>query len=440
MISYHQRITTMTTSDLDTFLPLVRKTYDDDSATNRPTVSVVIPTLNEAKNLPLVLPFLPMDWVDEVILVDGRSTDNTIEVALELIPSIKIVREYRKGKGVAMRAGYAASACDIIVLLDADGSNDPREIPSFIKRLMQGADMVKGSRFAVGGGTTDMTWVRKTGNRGLALVSNILFGKNFTDLCYGFHAFWRYCLDVLEIEKYDGFEIDTGLYLQAMRKNLRIVEEPSFEGERFHGSSNLNAIRDGIRVLKTILRERFTPSISVNHIPGFRGYKYGRSADNPFIEHASGFETLLSRVQWLLFSQVDRQSLIARILQMTLQDIDAVSGALMLLDNSGKLTESFLVHGESVRSGGSAVPVEVLNDGLAGWVLKNRKPALVSNTDEDPRWLRLEYPDAEYSKSVLAVPLMLGSKIFGVLTLTRPSERQFTESDLLSVQRASLMA
>src|SRR4030095_15685068 len=98
----------------------------------------------------------PFDWVDEVILVDGLSTDGTAEIATRLLPSIKVVLEKKRGKGVALQAGYKAASGDIIIVLDCDGSNDPREIPRFVSALMQGADLVKGSRFAPGGGTTDM--------------------------------------------------------------------------------------------------------------------------------------------------------------------------------------------------------------------------------------------------------------------------------------------
>src|SRR6266508_663361 len=143
--------TTISTRNVESIQTLTKKTMISDGMIDRPTVSLVIPTLNEAKNLPLILPFIPMDWVDEVILVDGRSTDNTVEAARQILPSIKVVMEKRKGKGIAMRSGYAASTCDIIILMDADGSNDPREIPRLVKRLMEGVDMVKGSRFAPGG-------------------------------------------------------------------------------------------------------------------------------------------------------------------------------------------------------------------------------------------------------------------------------------------------
>lgn len=240
----------------------------------RPSVSVVIPTLNEAQNLPLVLPYLPMEWIDEVILVDGHSTDGTVEVARQLLPSIKVILETKRGKGAAMWAGYKAASSDVVVLLDADGSHDPREIPRYVEALMQGADMVKGSRFAPGGGTTDMPRIRKLGNGAFVFLTNLLFGNAWTDLCYGYHAFWKHCLNVLDLEEASGFEIDTALYLQAVRKQLRVIEVPSFEGYRFHGVGKLRTIPDGWRVLKTIQKEwlRAVKHPVKDSYVGFRGY------------------------------------------------------------------------------------------------------------------------------------------------------------------------
>ena len=218
-------------------------------------VSVIIPTLNEEKNLPLVLPRIPMELVDEVLLIDGRSTDNTIAVARGILPSIRVVLESKKGKGAAMTAGYRAATGDILIVIDADGSNDPREIPRFLRALVEGADFVKGSRFAHHGGTTDMPRYRQLGNGAFVLAVNTLFGCKFTDLCYGYHAFWRYCLDLVDTTEFEGFEIDTALYLRAVRERLRIVEVPSFEGYRFFGVGKLKTIPDGFRVLGTIMSE-----------------------------------------------------------------------------------------------------------------------------------------------------------------------------------------
>jgi CheY-like chemotaxis protein len=248
-----------------------------DYTTQRPKVSVIIPTLNEADNLPLIFPYFPMNWVDEMILVDGCSTDGTIEVARRLFPSIKVVLEKTPGKGAALKAGYRAATGDILVVLDADGSHDPREIPRFVSALMEGADFVKGSRFAPGGGTTDMPRYRQMGNGAFVILTNLLFSASFTDLCYGFHAFWKYCLDAIDLEDVNGFEIDTALYLGALRTRLRITEVPSFEGYRFNGQGKLKTLPDGWRVLMTITRQslkKMKNDPQTNYL-GFRGMNAG---------------------------------------------------------------------------------------------------------------------------------------------------------------------
>jgi CheY-like chemotaxis protein len=221
----------------------------------RVSVSVVIPTLNEAENLALILPYLPMEGIHEVILVDGHSDDGTVEAAKRLMPSIKIVREKTLGKGAALRAGYRAASGDIIVGMDADGSHDPREIPRIVRALLEGADFVKCSRFAPQGGTTDMPRYRKLGNAAFVHLSNLLFGCTFTDITYGYHAFWRSCLDVIEHEDINGFDFEPAIYLRAVRQHLRIVEVPSFEGYRFTGMGKLKTLPDGWRILTRILHE-----------------------------------------------------------------------------------------------------------------------------------------------------------------------------------------
>ena len=221
------------------------------------TISLIIPAKNEAQNLPHVLPLIPTN-VDEVILVDGNSTDGSIEVARSLRPDIRVVKQTGKGKGNALRAGFAAARGDIIVMIDADGSTDPREIPVFVSALMSGADFVKGSRFMQGGGSADITPLRKFGNWGLTTLVKLMYGGNFSDLAYGYAAFWRSIVPGLELDG-DGFEIETMMNIRALRSGIRVAEVPSFEAERIHGESNLNTFRDGWRVLKTIMREWVRP-------------------------------------------------------------------------------------------------------------------------------------------------------------------------------------
>ncbi len=216
-------------------------------------VSVVVPALNEAENLPHVLPRIP-GWVHEVVLVDGRSTDDTVAVAREVRPGIRIVEQQGRGKGAALREGFAAVTGDIVVMLDADGSTAPEEIPAFVGRLLAGADFAKGSRFMPGAGSADISAYRRLGNWGLLALTRRLFGGGYSDLCYGYNAFWRRVLPHLDLRS-SGFEIETEMNVRALRRGLKVVEVPSFEAERLHGTSRLHPIRDGLRVLRTIARE-----------------------------------------------------------------------------------------------------------------------------------------------------------------------------------------
>jgi glycosyltransferase involved in cell wall biosynthesis len=219
-----------------------------------PRISVVIPALNEADNLPHVLPRIPA-WMHEVLLVDGDSSDGTALVARQLRPDIRIIQQEGRGKGAALRSGFAAATGDIIVMLDADGSTDPGEIPAFVGALLAGADFVKGSRFLQGGGTADMPLYRQLGNEALTLLVRTLFGGHFSDLCYGYNAFWARVLPHLNLDG-DGFEIETMMNVRVLRAGFKVAEVPSFEAPRVHGVGRLRALPDGWRVLKTIIKER----------------------------------------------------------------------------------------------------------------------------------------------------------------------------------------
>lgn len=228
----------------------------------RPTVSVVLPTRNEARNLPHVAQRMPP--VDEIVVIDGGSQDGTADVARELWPNATVIEQTRIGKGNALACGFRAATGDIVVMIDGDGSTDPAEIPLFVEALVGGADLAKGSRFSRGGGSDDITHFRRAGNKGLNWLVNRIFHTEFSDLCYGYNAFWRRNLDCLDLPAVeltdpqwgDGFEIETVINVRAARSGWLIREVSSFERRRIYGRSNLNAVTDGLRVLRTISRER----------------------------------------------------------------------------------------------------------------------------------------------------------------------------------------
>jgi glycosyltransferase involved in cell wall biosynthesis len=221
---------------------------------SRVGTSLIIPARNEARNITWVLEQVP-DCVDEVLLVDGSSRDATLLMARLCMPKVRVVAQRGPGKGSALRTGFEEAVGERIVMMDADGSMSPQEIPRYLHFLDNGYDFVKGSRFVAGGGSQDITPLRRLGN--LALVASVkaLYRTTLTDLCYGFCAFRRCFLDHLDLQA-EGFEIETEMVLRALQSGLRIAEVPSLELPRRSGKSNLHTFRDGARVLRTVLAER----------------------------------------------------------------------------------------------------------------------------------------------------------------------------------------
>jgi glycosyltransferase involved in cell wall biosynthesis len=232
-----------------------------------PTVSIVIPTLNEERNIPHVFARIPAN-IHQVILVDGSSVDDTVRTARRIRPDVRVVSQGRKGKGNALACGFEAATGDVIAMVDADGSADPSEIPRFVAALVEGADFAKGTRFSMGGGSDDITRLRRAGNGFLTSFFNVCYRRKYSDLCYGYNVFWRRHVPVLGLDATsplrtdgaplwgDGFEVETLIHVRVAKAGLSVAEVPSYEYSRIHGVSNLNATRDGLRVVRTILAER----------------------------------------------------------------------------------------------------------------------------------------------------------------------------------------
>ncbi|MBA7506259.1 Undecaprenyl-phosphate mannosyltransferase [subsurface metagenome] len=220
----------------------------------RPKVTTLICTLNEEANLPQVLPKIP-EWVDEVLLVDGHSIDNTVELAKRLRPNIRILYQPGRGKGDALKYGCKHAQGDIIVTLDADGTTDPKEIPKFIEPLLNGYDFAKGTRF-LHGHPLNMPLYRRFGNWVLVTTANILHGTKYTDICSGYNAFWKEILERIELSS-KGFEMEQEMNVKIKKAGLKVTEVTCNDMGRFSGGSKVSIFKQGLKDLITILRERF---------------------------------------------------------------------------------------------------------------------------------------------------------------------------------------
>ena len=227
-----------------------------------PPVSVIICTLNEEKSLPYVLPKVP-DWVDEVLLVDGHSTDKTIEIAIKLCPKIRVLYQSGKGKGDALKLGINAARGEIIITLDADGETPPEEIERFIRPLLAGNDFAKGSRL-FRRRPPKMPAYRWFGNKVLACTCNILYGTRFSDICCGYNAFWKsnyLKLNLSPGKNEIGCSMEQQMIVRAKKAGMKIQEVPINSEGRIAGKSVIGSVRQsvkqGFRDWFLIIGERF---------------------------------------------------------------------------------------------------------------------------------------------------------------------------------------
>lgn len=224
---------------------------------SRKKVSIVIPAMNEAENLPVVLKSAntliekEKGYDFEVIVVDDHSVDGTSEVAK--MDGAKVFRnEYRTGKGNALRYGFERTTGDYIVMLDADCSHNPLDIPKFLEKLEEGAGLVVGSRIL--GGSDEYTRVRAFGNIFLTFVFGILHRRFLTDALNGFKAFKKDVFWDFEYTSSD-FEIEIELLANTLRKGYPIVEVPSHENVRRAGRVKSRVIKHGTKFFLRIIKE-----------------------------------------------------------------------------------------------------------------------------------------------------------------------------------------
>jgi hypothetical protein len=218
------------------------------------TTSLIIPARNEAASLEHVLAEPVPDFIDEIIVVDGDSTDATVDVVARVCPRARIVWQTGRGKGDALKCGLREASGDIVITMDGDGSHRFSDLHPMIDCLLDGYDFVKGSRSLPGAGSDDFTVLRSAGNWALTMVARVLYSAPITDITYGFHAYWRHAV-VDATQLVDGFGFEIQAAVKASRGGLRVAEIACFERPRIGGASKLRPIHDGWNILKVILGE-----------------------------------------------------------------------------------------------------------------------------------------------------------------------------------------
>jgi glycosyltransferase involved in cell wall biosynthesis len=220
-------------------------------------VSVIIPTLNEAGNLPLVLPFLPRDWVDEVILVDDDSQDDTMTLARTL-PIHTIWHPHNTGYGANQKTCYLEAlqqGADIVVMLHPDGQYEPELIPRLVHPIADGtADLVLGSRLAIPGQARagGMPLYKYAANRALTAIENRVLGTALTEMHTGYRAYSReLLLTVPFLRNALDFSFDSEMLMQAVHFGFRITEVPA-RSRYFADASSTDLRQSTVYGLKTL--------------------------------------------------------------------------------------------------------------------------------------------------------------------------------------------
>jgi len=214
-------------------------------------VSVVAACLNEAESILKILDNIPKELVDEVLVVDGYSKDNTFEIVKKA--GYNIIRQEGKGRGAAFKTGFKKVKGDLVVMLSTDGNERPGDIRKLIDEINEGYDMVIATRFGLGR-SEDVTFIRNIGNYILTLLCNIAGGLHITDSMNGFRILKRDAIKKMNIES-DRFDIEGEITIKAGKLKFRVGEIPTVEDPRLHSDSRLRTFRDGYIILRRIIKE-----------------------------------------------------------------------------------------------------------------------------------------------------------------------------------------
>ncbi len=215
--------------------------------------SLIILALNEIEGMKAVLPRIDKKWVDEIIIVDGGSTDGSVEYAREL--GFHVLQQKGKGVLAGYREGMEAATGDIIITFTPDGNMIPEKLPELVEKMKEGYDMVIVSRYKDAARSYDDTLLSGFGNWMFTTMVNVLFRTDYTDVLGFYRAYKKDLFKGLGIDKDLRISLDTQLCIRCAKKGLRVAEIPGDEPKRVGGESIRCIVRNGLVELLTITEE-----------------------------------------------------------------------------------------------------------------------------------------------------------------------------------------
>ncbi len=225
------------------------------------SVDIVIPALNEASTIGLVLAEIPFRRIESMgirvraVVVDNGSSDGTAQIAIA--GGAEVIFEPMRGKGNAMRRAFRETRADFVVMLDGDNTYPAEHIPDMLEALRDGHDVVVGSRLKGIRAPGSISAMNVVGNYLLTALACILFGRRTSDLCTGYWAFRGEVLPQLRLTA-AGFNLEAELFSEVVRHKLRMGEVP-VNYRRRPTPTKLRSLRDGARIARMLLRKRFSP-------------------------------------------------------------------------------------------------------------------------------------------------------------------------------------
>lgn len=219
----------------------------------RMSVTLIAATLNELEAAKVVLPRIDRSWVDEIIVVDGGSTDGTVEFCTS--QGYIVFRQKEPGYGSAMKEAAERAKGEFIIEFPPDGNSLPEKVPDVIKKLNEGYDFVIASRYAPGARSDDDDIVTAIGNWGFTFVTNLLFWSSYTDVLVGFRGYRKSAYEKLDMTA-TGLDWSIQMPIQFRKKRMRVADVPAIEPKRIGGVRKMRPFRTGVRILKTLIKER----------------------------------------------------------------------------------------------------------------------------------------------------------------------------------------